>query len=154
MVGSYNFASNFLQSMYYLYNLKPFFKVGMNFQLEITNWSCIFISSSSTDSTKFFLKYRLMRIQRVEMRTSVDKTEFSNLGLERTSLLAQWLELCSPSGWNSALPMQGGPGLIPGQGIRSHRPQLRIHMYQLRMCKPQPEWRSWVLQLKPSATKK
>ena len=37
MVGSYKFASNFLPSMYYLYNLKPFFKVDMNFKLEIIN---------------------------------------------------------------------------------------------------------------------
>ena len=48
------------------------------------------------------------------MRTSMDKIEFSNLG---------WKGLpCWSSGQDSALPMQGGSGLIPGQGIRSHMP--------------------------------
>ena len=27
----------------------------------------------------------------------------------------------------------GGPGLIPGQGTRSHMPELRIHMPQLKI---------------------
>ena len=35
-----------------------------------------------------------------------------------TSLVVQWLKLHSPNA--------GGPGSIPGQGIRSHMPQLRI----------------------------
>ena len=34
------------------------------------------------------------------------------------SLVVQWLKLHSPNA--------GGPGSIPGQGIRSHTPQLRI----------------------------
>ena len=29
-------------------------------------------------------------------------------------------------------PKAGGPGLIPGMGTGSHRPQLRVHMLQLR----------------------
>ncbi|TEA30634.1 hypothetical protein DBR06_SOUSAS4110079, partial [Sousa chinensis] len=34
------------------------------------------------------------------------------------SLVVQWLRLCSPNA--------GGPGSIPGQGTRSHMPQLKI----------------------------
>ena len=38
------------------------------------------------------------------------------LTLIPTSLVVQWLQLCAPN--------VGSPGLIPGQGTRSHRPQL------------------------------
>ena len=41
------------------------------------------------------------------------------------SLGVQWLRLSSPSA--------GGPGLIPGQGTRSHLLQLRIHILQLEI---------------------
>ena len=41
-----------------------------------------------------------------------------------TSLVVQWLRLHTPNA--------GGPGLIPGQGSRSHILQLRVHMLQLR----------------------
>ena len=41
-----------------------------------------------------------------------------------TSLVVQWLKLHSPNA--------GGPGSIPGQGIRSHMEELRVHMLQLR----------------------
>ena len=41
-----------------------------------------------------------------------------------TSLVVQWLRLCAPSA--------GGLGLIPGQGIRAHMPQLRVCMLQGR----------------------
>ncbi|TEA37298.1 hypothetical protein DBR06_SOUSAS6710032, partial [Sousa chinensis] len=34
------------------------------------------------------------------------------------SLVAQWLRLLAPNA--------GGPGLIPGQGTRSHMPQVKI----------------------------
>ena len=34
-----------------------------------------------------------------------------------TSLVVQWLRLCTPNA--------GGPSLIPGRGTRSHMPQLR-----------------------------
>ena len=37
-----------------------------------------------------------------------------------TNLVAQWLRLHAPSA--------GGLGLIPGQGTRSHTPQLRVQM--------------------------
>ena len=54
-----------------------------------------------------------------------------------TSLVVQWLRLCAPNA--------GGPGLIPGQGTRSHMPQLRVHMPQLK--------RSHVPQLRPGTAK-
>ncbi|TEA36653.1 hypothetical protein DBR06_SOUSAS310034, partial [Sousa chinensis] len=40
------------------------------------------------------------------------------------SLVAQWLRLHAPNA--------GGPGSISGQGIRSHMPQLRVRMLQLK----------------------
>ena len=55
----------------------------------------------------------------------------------RTALVVQWLRLCVPNA--------GLPGLIPGQGIRSHMAQLRVCMQQLK--------RSHVLQLRPSVAK-
>ena len=45
------------------------------------------------------------------------------------SLVVQQLRLCAPNA--------GGPGLIPGQGTRSHMLQLRPRMPQLRPCMPQ-----------------
>ena len=39
-------------------------------------------------------------------------------------LVVLWLRLHAPNA--------GGLGLIPGQGTRSHMPQLRVHMPQLR----------------------
>ena len=41
----------------------------------------------------------------------------------RTSLVVQWLRLHNPNA--------GGPGSIPGQGTRSHVPQVRVRMPQL-----------------------
>ena len=38
-----------------------------------------------------------------------------------TSLVVQWLRLCAPNA--------GGPGLIPGQGTRSHMLQLRVQCH-------------------------
>ncbi|TEA34432.1 hypothetical protein DBR06_SOUSAS6410081, partial [Sousa chinensis] len=40
------------------------------------------------------------------------------------SLVAQWLKLCAPNA--------GDLGSIPGQGTRSHTPQLRARMPQLK----------------------
>ncbi|TEA34858.1 hypothetical protein DBR06_SOUSAS4310039, partial [Sousa chinensis] len=40
------------------------------------------------------------------------------------SLVVQWLRLCTPNA--------GGPGSIPGQRTRSHMPQLRVCMLQLK----------------------
>ena len=42
-----------------------------------------------------------------------------------TSLVAQWLRFHVPSA--------GSPGSIPGQGTRSHMPQLRVHTLQLKI---------------------
>ena len=39
--------------------------------------------------------------------------------------MVQWLRLCAPNA--------GGPGLIPGQGPRSHTRQVRVHMPQGRL---------------------
>ena len=45
-----------------------------------------------------------------------------------TSLEVQWLRLQAPNA--------GSPSLIPGQGTRSHVPQLRVHMLQLTPTQP------------------
>ena len=45
--------------------------------------------------------------------------------LAGTSLVVQWLRLCTPN--------EGGLGSNPGQGIRSHVLQLRVHMPQLKI---------------------
>ena len=42
-----------------------------------------------------------------------------------TSLVVQWLRLCTPNA--------GGLGLIPGQGTRPYMPQLRVHTPQLKI---------------------
>ena len=42
----------------------------------------------------------------------------------RTSLVVQWLSLLAPNA--------GGPGPIPDQGTRSHKPQLRGHIPKLK----------------------
>ena len=47
------------------------------------------------------------------------------MGESGTSLMVQWLRPHTPG--------RGGPGLIPGQGTRSHMPQLRVHMLQLNI---------------------
>ena len=43
--------------------------------------------------------------------------------------MVQWLRLHAPNA--------GGLGSIPGQGTRSHMPQVRVRMPQLRVCMPQ-----------------
>ena len=61
-----------------------------------------------------------------------------------TSLVVQWLGLCAPNA--------GGPGSITGQGTRSHVPQLRVRMLQLkRYCTRQR--RSRVPQLRTDTAK-
>ena len=52
--------------------------------------------------------------------------------------MVQWLRLRAPNA--------GGPGSISGQGTRSHMPQLRVRMLQLKTHMPQLRVR--VLQLK------
>ena len=39
--------------------------------------------------------------------------------------MVQWLRLHTPNA--------GGPGSSPGQGTKSHMPQLRVHMPQLKI---------------------
>ena len=54
-----------------------------------------------------------------------------------TSLVVQWLRLRAPN--------VGGPGLIPGQGTRSHILQLRVCMLQLKIphaATEDPIWRN------------
>ena len=46
-------------------------------------------------------------------------------GVKDPTLVVQWLRLQAPNA--------GGPGLIPGQGTRSHMPQLRAHILQLKI---------------------
>ena len=58
--------------------------------------------------------------------------------LQGTFLVIQWLRLQAPTA--------GNLGLIPSQGTRSHMPQLRICIPQLK--------RSQVLQLRPTAAKR
>ena len=41
-----------------------------------------------------------------------------------TSLVVQWLRLCTPTA--------GSLGSVPGQGTRSRTPQLSVHMPQLK----------------------
>ena len=68
-----------------------------------------------------------------------------------TSLVVQWLSLHTPNA--------GGRGSIPGQGTRSHIPQLRVCMPQLEIphaaTKRSRTWqqRSRMLQLRPDAAK-
>ena len=64
---------------------------------------------------------------RVEVRDQTNHL-YSDFLIEHnagTSLVVQWLILHAPSA--------GGPGLIPGQGTRSHMPQLRVRMPQLKV---------------------
>ena len=53
----------------------------------------------------------------------LDMTE--QLTLLGTSLVVQWLRLCTPNA--------EGLDLIPSQGSRSHMPQPGIHMLQLKV---------------------
>jgi len=55
---------------------------------------------------------------------------------EETSLEASpWLRLFSPN--------SGGPGLIPGQGTRSHMLQLRVHTPQQKLEIPHAVMKTW-----------
>ena len=54
-----------------------------------------------------------------------------------TFLAVQWLRLHTPNA--------GGPGLIPGQGTRSHMWQLRVLMPQLKiLCAITKTWCSQI----------
>ena len=52
-----------------------------------------------------------------------------------TSLVVQWLRLCTPNA--------GGPGSIPGGGTRSYMLQLRVHQPQQRMTIPRAVTKTW-----------
>ena len=45
-----------------------------------------------------------------------------------TSLVAQWVRLRAPNA--------GGPGSIPGRGIRTRMPQLSLHAATTEACTP------------------
>ena len=60
------------------------------------------------------------------------------------SLVVWWLRLHAPNA--------GSLGLIPGQGTRSHVPQLRVGMPKDPTCCIEDQ-RSHVLQIKPGTTK-
>ena len=49
--------------------------------------------------------------------------------------------------------MQGAQGSIPGQKTRSHMPQLRGRMWQLKIPRAAEDRRSHVLQLRPGTAK-
>ena len=49
---------------------------------------------------------------------NIHTTHKTTLRKQGTSLVVQWLRLCAPNA--------GSPGLIPGQGTRSHMPQIRL----------------------------
>ena len=49
-----------------------------------------------------------------------------------TSLVVQWLGLCTPSA--------GGPGWNTGQGAGCHTQQLRVHMLQLKSPHTAKKW--------------
>ena len=72
----------------------------------------------------------------------ITTVQFKILG---TSVVVQWLRL-------HALNAQD-PGLIPGQGTRSHMPQLRVLMAQLMTLHLKKKKRSFVLQIRPGAAK-
>ena len=60
-----------------------------------------------------------------ELVHGVWKRKGSKRTISQTSLVVQWLALQAPNA--------GDPGLIPGRGTRSHKPQLkRSNVVQLR----------------------
>ena len=60
-----------------------------------------------------------------ELVHGVWKRKWSKRTISQTSLVVQWLALQAPNA--------GGPGLFPGRGTRSHKPQLkRSNVVQLR----------------------
>ena len=70
----------------------------------------------------------------LENMTFIAKEEKSMSGFKIskdivTSLVVQGLRFQPPNA--------GGPGLIPGQGTRSHMPQLSLHVATKRSCMPQ-----------------
>ena len=67
-------------------------------------------------------KWNIMMLQIA--RSQVQTQEAKRVYPRETSLVVQWLRLCTPSA--------GGLGLIPDQGARSYVPQLSIFIQQLK----------------------
>ena len=81
-----------------------------------TQWTWVWVNSGSWWWTGRPGVLQLMGLQRVghDWVTELNWTE-------------QWLELCASSAWR--------PGLIPGQGTRSHMSKLKLCMPQLKIPK-------------------
>ena len=60
----------------------------------------------------------------IHWRLESKKRKDTRLGI---SLVVQWVRLWAPN--------EGGPGLIPDQGIRPHVPQLRVWVLQLKILR-------------------
>ena len=57
-----------------------------------------------------------------------------------TSMVVQWVKLPAPN--------SGGPSLIPGQGTRSHVPQLKILHAAMKIKDPRAATKIWHSQIK------
>ena len=82
---------------------------------------CMFIKLSWMGKTHMYWPPRVYVAFWIQESLAV-KTKKGSTG---TFLVVQQLRLCTPDA--------GVPGLIPGQGIRYHRPQLRVLMLQLKI---------------------
>ena len=77
-------------------------------------------------------------------RMSVD-IQYTKLLFGGTSLVVQWLSLCTPNA--------GDVGKIPGQRTRSHIPKLRVHMLQVKTQQAAPKtWCSQISKFKNTQT--
>ena len=103
-----------------------------------------------TQKSVAFLYTNSKRSER-DITDTIPFTIASKRILRGTSLVVQWLRLHTPNA--------GGPGLIPGQGNRSHMLQLRVRMPQLKIPhaatkrSQMQQRRSRVPQLRPSTSK-
>ena len=57
-----------------------------------------------------------------------------------TTMVVQWVKLPAPN--------SGGPSLIPGQGTRSHMPQLKILHAAMKIKDPRAAAKTWHSQIK------
>ena len=57
-----------------------------------------------------------------------------------TTMVVQWVKLPAPN--------SGGPSLIPGQGARSHLPQLKILHATMKIKDPRAAAKTWHSQIK------
>ena len=87
-------------------------------------WFTVVSLVMSTDGRKF---EKIQENTKPSLPVKFNSHSFSLRGLfSGTSLVVQWLR-------RLPAPSAGGQGLIPGQGTRSHKPQLRVCMPQLRL---------------------